>query len=141
MTRHLPLLALLLALRVAPASAQSLPAASASMETLIYRYQADEESLARKYTLRESDVYYNRMERFYAQWEESLDALRFESFSQSAQVDYLLLKNRIAERRARLQRQSAEYKAIKPLVPFGETAQNLIAERQHGATLNGKAVA
>ncbi|MBL7991303.1 MAG: hypothetical protein JNN25_07685 [Candidatus Kapabacteria bacterium] len=52
-----------------------------------------------------------------------------------------MLKNRIAERHARLQRQSAEYKAIKPIVPFGETAQNLIAERQHGATLNGKAVA
>jgi len=146
MTRHLPLLSLLLALRVVPAPSQSLPtanasAASASMDTLIYRYQADEESLARKYTLRESDVYYNRMERFYAQWAEALDALRFESFSQSAQVDYLLLKNRIAERRARLQRQSAEYKAIKPLVPFSETAQNLITERQRGATLNGKAVA
>lgn len=141
MTRHFALLVLLLALRVAPASAQSLPAASASMDTLIYRYQADEESLARKYTLRESDVYYNRMERFYAQWAEALDALRFESFSHSAQVDYLLLKNRIAERRARLQRQSAEYKAIKPLVPFGETAQNLITERQRGATLNSKAVA
>lgn len=87
MTRHLLLLALLLALRVVSAPAQLLPAASASMDTFIYRYQADEESLARTYTLRESDVYYNRMERFYAQWAEALDALRFESFSQSAQVD------------------------------------------------------
>ncbi|MBL7991302.1 MAG: hypothetical protein JNN25_07680 [Candidatus Kapabacteria bacterium] len=87
MTRNLLLFALLLALSVAPAYAQSLSVASASMDTFIYRYQADEESLARTYTLRESDVYYNRMERFYAQWAEALDALRFESFSQSAQVD------------------------------------------------------
>lgn len=87
MTRNLLLFALLLALRVAPVHAQLLPTANASMDTFIYRYQADEESLARKYTLRESDVYYNRMERFYAQWAEALDALRFESFSQSAQVD------------------------------------------------------
>lgn len=81
-----------------------------------HRYQADEESLAHKYTLRESDVYYNRMERFYSQWAEALDALRFESFSQSAQVDYLLLKNRIAERCTRLQRQSADYTSILGIV-------------------------
>lgn len=145
MTKHfchsVGILVLVLLCRQATVLAQTQTRTEASMDTLIYRYQADEESLARKYTLRESDIYYNRMERFYAQWAEVLDALRFESFSQSAQVDYLLLKNRIAERRARLQRQSAEYKAIKPLVPFSETAQNLITERQRGATLSGKAVA
>ncbi|WP_412466234.1 hypothetical protein [Pedobacter sp. KLB.chiD] len=62
---------------------------------LINQYQSDGMMLSRKYTLKRSEEYFKRMERFYAEWQKQLKSLPFNKLTVNERVDYILLKRDI----------------------------------------------
>lgn len=63
------------------------------MYSSINQYQADVFMLDKKYTIKYTPEYINRMNRFYTEKLELLKQLPFNKFSQHDKVDYILLKN------------------------------------------------
>ncbi|MDQ0637418.1 hypothetical protein QF042_000983 [Pedobacter sp. W3I1] len=77
---------------------------------LINQYQSDETMLNRKYTLKQSEEYFMRMERFYTDWRKQLKALPFNKLTVNERVDYILLKRDIRSDSANLQQQYTAFK-------------------------------
>lgn len=112
-----------------------------SIETLIYRFQEDAESLNRRYTLRESDEYYSRMAGFYDDWLRELDGINGATLRIAEKVDFVMLRQTIEERRFTDSRRQAEYLAVKPLIPFADSLASFIIQRRRGVQPNAQELA
>jgi hypothetical protein len=73
--------------------------AQVSLYEQVETYRADFNALSRKYNVRETHEYFERMDAFYAEWLEQVAGWDFEKLDRDAQVDYLLLKNSIQKER------------------------------------------
>jgi len=96
----LPLL-LLLPLAPAPAAAEERPGQApptGSMEAVIRRFAADEDSLRRFYSEPLSELRLTRLQRFLAAWRTRLEGLAVEALSTDDQVDFVLLRNHLDRR-------------------------------------------
>ena len=71
------------------------PNEASALSPFINQYQADETMLNRKYTLKRSEEYFERMQRFYSEWMAKLKALPFNKFNVNERVDYILLKRKL----------------------------------------------
>nr|MBI1230746.1 DUF885 family protein [Cytophagales bacterium] len=69
--------------------------AQTSLYELVEMYKADLNALNRKYTVRETDEYYERMDAFRQEWLDRLSEMDFEGLERDAQIDYILLKNKV----------------------------------------------
>ena len=139
------LFALLLAFIFSSASAQnttSLPSNEASaISPFINQYQSDESMLNRKYTLKRSEEYFQRMQRFYAGWLAKLKALPFAKLSVNERVDYTLLKRDINVDAKALQESYTEYKNNNFTIPFLKTILDFEKKRRIGTQQDGAATA
>lgn len=73
--------------------------AQVSLYEQVETYRADFNALSRKYNVRETHEYFERMDAFYEEWLEQVAGWDFEKLDRDAQVDYLLLKNSIQKER------------------------------------------
>lgn len=105
---------------------------------LINQYQADETMLNRKYSLKRSEEYFKRMERFYATWQKQLKALPFNKLTVNERVDYLLLKRDIHSDAAVLQQNYIEFQNNIFTLPFANTLLDFEAKRRIGQQQDGK---
>ncbi|GGH16532.1 DUF885 family protein [Pedobacter zeae] len=105
---------------------------------LINQYQSDKTMLNRKYSLKQSEEYYKRMERFYTTWQKQLKALPFSKLTVNEKVDYLLLKRDIRSDSAALQQNYAEFKTSIFTLPFANILLDFEAKRRIGRQQDGK---
>lgn len=106
------------------------------MRDYILQYQADNGTLNRKYTIKESDEYVSRFNHLYADWQKKLKELPFESMSQQGKVDYILLRTSIEEDASNLQRDKKETQEVIATLKFAEKLLPVIQDRRRGKLLN-----
>lgn len=111
------------------------------MRDYISQYQSDVNSLTRKYSVKESDEYYTRFDRFYGDWLRKLKSLPFESMSQDGKVDYILLRNGIEKDVYDLQQNKSEYIQIQTAIPFAGKIMSMVQQRRNGVPMNGEQTA
>ncbi len=107
---------------------------------LINQYQADETMLNRKYSLKRSEEYFNRMTRFYIDWQKQLHTLPFNKLTVNERVDYILLKRDIRADSASLQQNYTEFKNSIFTLPFAQSLIDFEAKRRVGQQQDGKIV-
>jgi len=107
----------------------------------INQYQADEMMLNRKYALKKSEEYYQRMERFYTEWLTKLKTLPFAKLNVNERVDYILLKRDLNADQRSITKDYADFKANKFTIPFAKTIVDFEKTRRIGTQPDGKATA
>ncbi|MBB2146753.1 DUF885 family protein [Pedobacter sp. LMG 31464] len=127
---------LILTLTTQVANAQSDEASSVS--PFINQYQADETMLGRKYTLKRSEEYFQRMERFYTDWLTKLKTLPFAKLNVNERVDYTLLKRDINADSKTLELSYTEFKNTNFTIPFAKSILDFEQKRRVGKQQNGK---
>ncbi|TKC13202.1 DUF885 domain-containing protein [Pedobacter polaris] len=111
------------------------------LSPLINQYQADENMLNRKYTLKRSEEYFKRMESFYASWLTKLKTLPFAKLTVNERVDYILLKRDINVDSRTLQESYTEFKATNFTIPFANALIDFEQKRRVGKQQDGNATA
>lgn len=106
---------------------------------LINQHQADETMLNRKYSLKRSDEYFTRMQRFYSDWLTQLKGVEFGKLTTSERVDYLLLKRDINSDLKLTNLAYEEFKANSLTIPFVQPIIEFEKKRRVGTQQDGKA--
>ncbi len=104
----------------------------ANMRWVIENYLADFGALSRKYSVNPSEEYFDRFGDFYLGWTNRLQAIDFESLSQSAQADHILLQNRISLAQKELQRDILLFNEIKHVLPDIGSMMEFVQNRRRG---------
>jgi uncharacterized protein (DUF885 family) len=112
-----------------------------SMQALIERYSADQDSLRRVYTDRLSPTTRQRMSDFQATWRQQLAEVKFEALDQEGNADYLLLKNHLDRVEHRSAVDEAQWKEVEPLLPFAAGIFSLEDARRRVEPANGEQIA
>ena len=94
--------------------------------------QADIGALERKYSIRESEEYYDRMQTLYEDWQSFLDAIDYYALSPEARVDYHLLRNYLKRRLYLLQKDKGEFLEVSHVTGFAEELYEFIRNRRRG---------
>ena len=113
------------------------PNEASVISPFINQYQADETMLNRKYTLKRSEEYFERMERFYSEWVTKLKALPFDKLNVNERVDYILLKRDINVDAKTLQDGYSEFKSNNFTLPFVKTILDFEKKRRIGTQQDG----
>lgn len=90
------------------------------LRSQIERYQADLAALDRYYTLEEAPQRIRALRRFHQSWLDTLAALPFPTLTHDAQVDFVLLTNRVRLALRRLDQTEQRMREALPLLPFAE---------------------
>ena len=97
---------------------------------VVERWQADRTALGRRYSVEYSPVRIERMRRFHSSWLTALDALPYDGLSRPAQVDAVLLRNRLIRELALLDRGERLSREMAPLLPFADTLYVMLEQRR-----------
>lgn len=97
---------------------------------LLERWATDRQALGRRYTVDYSPQRRARFRSFHAAWRDSLAALPFERLTRPAQVDWLLLDNRLRHELALLDREEGLATEMAPVLPFAATLFDLLETRR-----------
>ncbi len=117
------------------------PVYTPSMEDEITQYREDRGALMRTYSVRNSEQYFNRFDRFYSNRLDKLKEVDFEALSRSEKVEYLLLKNEIEQAHYFLKADQKRFQHIQAYVPADESVMDFIIQRRRGASADGKQLA
>lgn len=98
----------------------------------ISQFRADRSALSRKYTVKESDEYYTRFSKFYADWIEALKKISFNTLSPQSQVDYVLMKNYLEKEFFFLKQDAKEFQEVAYVVDFASPLYEFIKQRRRG---------
>ncbi len=93
----------------------------AGLRAHIERYQTDLGALNRFYTIDESPVRIRALRAFHQSWLKTLGAMNFAQLPHDAQVDHLLLANKIRLELRRLDQTEQRLNDALPLLPFANT--------------------
>lgn len=137
------LCAWMLAVAAAHAVAQTAPAdlPANSMQALIERYSADQDSLRSVYTDRLSPTTRQRMSEFEATWRNQLEKVKFETLDQEGKADYLLMKNHLDRVDHRSAVDEAQWKQVEPLLPFAAGIFSLEDSKRKVESIKGEQIA
>src|SRR5436190_23178796 len=111
------------------------------MPLLLERYQADHGSLERCFAVPGSPRWRERLRTFIAEWREISEALPFEEFSRSDQVDWLLFRHLLSREVRRLDREEERFREVQALLPFAADLIALEEERRRLGDIDAAAVA
>ena len=103
---------------------------------LISTYQADKSALERKYPNGLSDIYFERMTKFYEEWEKDLDKVNFKALSKVHKIDYVLLKNQIKRNAYFHSLEKVEYEKVKDVAAFATDIYAFNEIRKTGKNVN-----
>lgn len=108
------------------------------LRKFLERYEADRAALLRYYNIPNVPVTYfisyttpisqecfDQLKKFYADWQELLKEIDFQSLRYDGQVEYILFKNLLRREILRLERSENRIKEITPLIPFAMEIVNL----------------
>ena len=134
--------AALLLLLAAPVSSQSprdsvvpdlaalISARQSELAPVLQRWNLDRNALGRRYSASYSPEQQSRMARFQGAWLGELQKLPFASLSREAQVDAVLLHNRVRYEQKVLTRGQALFAEMAPMLPFADTLFAMLEERR-----------
>jgi len=108
---------------------------------MISQFRADRSALARKYTLKESDEYYDRFTKFYTDWIEIVTKVPFNTLSPQGKVDYLLMKNYIEKEMFFLKQDEKEFKTVAHVTDFAAPLYEFVKQRRTGRRPDAPALA
>lgn len=112
-----------------------------SLPDLVFQYQADIGAMERKYTVKISTEYLERMESFHQDWMKQLNAVSFSALPYNQQVDYILLKRNINRNLYYLQQSKESYQQINRYLPFEKDLMSFIQYRRRGNRPDAQATA
>ena len=104
----------------------------------ISAFQADRSALERKYTLNESQEYYDRLNQHYSDWMTSLEEINFDQLSNDGKLDYILLKNHILKSKFLHQLEEDEFQKVKFVTNFAGELYDFVIHRRRGGPVSGK---
>jgi uncharacterized protein (DUF885 family) len=108
------------------------PSFSNELIDVVHTFQADKTALQNFYSNHESEEYYVRLSKFYADWSKKIKDIDFKTLSQDGKVDYLLLKNLISKEDYFLQIEYKGFKEVASVLDFSEEINVFIQERRRG---------
>ncbi|HEY4656256.1 MAG TPA: DUF885 family protein [Cyclobacteriaceae bacterium] len=108
---------------------------------MISQFRADRSALVRKYTLKESDEYYDRFTKFYTDWIEVVTKVPFNTLSPPGKVDYLLMKNYIEKEVFFLKQDEKEFKTVAHVTDFAAPLYEFVKQRRTGRRPDAPALA
>ncbi len=117
----IPLAAFFLAVTTVAAAT----AGDAEFSDSVRLYEIERRSVAQFYELSWSSVRQQRMDKLYAEWQETLAATDFAALSQAGRIDWLLLREQVEYERAKLGQDRKRLEQIAELLPFAPTVEAL----------------
>ena len=109
-----------------------------SLHDLIQKYDEDKSALYRKYLVKESAKFYNRLSQFYEECNKELRAIDFNNLTKEGKADYILLRNQIDKDLYFLKIQQKEYAEVAHVTNFAEPLYKFVTERGAGKKINGE---
>jgi hypothetical protein len=100
------------------------------LPTVVEQFTADSRSLERAYAIPISAEHIARFQKFYDGTLAQLATVDFDTLSHEDQVDYLLLKNRVASDEHELAIRKKQIDEMEPLLPFARTIEALAETRR-----------
>lgn len=104
----------------------------------VRQYQADKRSLNRKYILKASTIYYDRMEQLYDHWMDRMAEINYDELSVQEAVDFILLRRNIRTDIREIQKAASSFNKIQSVIPFQPIIQSIRMKRKVGTNLDGK---
>jgi uncharacterized protein (DUF885 family) len=126
-----------------PLSAESVTPGKtgAGLAEFVRRFDSDRGDVERFYNLPWSEARFDRLAQVYKDWQTKLEAVDFEALDQAGRIDYLLLRNKLAEERAHLALDRQRLAEMDQLVPFRKPVQSLEQARWLTAPVNAASAA
>lgn len=125
-----------------PLGTLAIPAsADRDLRAMIELYSADDNYVARFEGVPWSEPRFDRQAEFFRAWQARLAAVDFAGLDQQGKVDWLLLRNSLENRLARLELDRRRLAEMDPLLPFRRTIQDLERARRKLDDFNGQAAA
>lgn len=103
----------------------------------ISSFQADRGALQRKYTLRETQEYYDRMSRLYSDWLAYVESVDYASLSSDGKIDYLMFRNFLQKAVFFHELEEQEFQQVAFVTDFAGELYQFIRERRRGKTVDG----
>lgn len=104
----------------------------------ITSYQADLRVLERKYTIRESQEYYDRINQHYDDWLVSLEEIDFDQLSYDGKLDFILFRNHILKSRFLHHLEEEEFQKVQFVTDGVPELYCFVRNRRRGTKVNGK---
>ncbi|MNK10178.1 hypothetical protein D3C87_281940 [compost metagenome] len=108
------------------------------LQPYINQYQSDVGMLNRKYVLKRTTEYFQRMDIFYQDWLTKLKKLVFSKLSQNEKIDYILLKRNIISDLGKLQLANEEFKSHASIITFDREIRSFEQKRRVGMQQDGE---
>ena len=99
------------------------------LEDLVERYSADRTSVLRRYGADYSPERYQRLTKFYRDWQQELSKVPFDSLDVEGRIDYTALSARLTYELRLLAREQAWVDETRPLIPFAKAITDLVEAR------------
>lgn len=110
-------------------SLATLARSESDLRVAVGRYLADKAAIERRYEVLYSPVRSGRLRTFLDSWQRQLQALDFTSLNREGQLDFLLLRDRVAFDRAQLDLAGRRWTEMASLLPFADSVRLLQEER------------
>lgn len=107
----------------------------------IMQYQADRSALERKYTLKQSQEYFDRIDALFNDWHNALNEISYASLSADAKLEYLMFRNFLNKSQFFHALRKDEFESVAHVTDFAEGLYKFIRERRRGKTPDGAKVA
>ncbi|HLX12407.1 MAG TPA: DUF885 family protein [Bacteroidota bacterium] len=122
-------------------SVSDIDSSHSELRAMIERFNSDDGSLERFYTISISPTRNARMKEFYTSWVKQLGAVPFDGLSEDGKVDYLLFKNYLNHHLRELGTRAKAIAEAAPYVPFADTIIRLRETRQRMQFIDGATAA
>jgi len=117
------------------------PAFGSDISEIIIQYQADRGALVRKYTLTESEEFYDRFEKLHKDWSAVLSTVDYDQLDGQGKVDYHLFKNFLDKESYQLSLSRRDFEKVKHLADFTSPLLPFILNRRRGDKPDPQAIA
>jgi len=103
----------------------------------VEQYRADKGTLERKYNLKETQEYYDRINKLYHKWLDYLETVEYEELSHDGQIDYILFRNFLEKSIFFHELNEQEFKEVSFVTDFADDLYSFIRDRRRGKTVEG----
>ncbi len=100
-------------------------------------YQADRGTLERKYTLKETQEYYDRISQLFDDWLGYIETVDYEGLSSDGKIDYLQFRNFLRKAVFFHELEEQDFREVAFVTDFAEELYQFIRERRRGKTVDG----
>jgi len=107
----------------------------------ISRFQADRSALERKYTLKETEEYYQRITLHFNGWLSYLDSLDYDALTYDGKLDYILFRNHLEKALFFHRLKEEDFQMVRFVTDFAGELYQFVRDRRRGKTVNGQAEA